>query len=105
MTDRVAELRAVERIEMEVAHAAGVELAAQLGSDGRGDQLTGRGQVVEPFEQIVEPLRNARPAGLGEAARGRDVGHRQNAWTISASIPAAAASSRKRKKQSAEKKN
>ena len=91
---------------MEVADAAGVELAAQLGGDGRGDQLARRGQVVEAFEQLVEPVRDGRAAGLRRSAgscatfeTGRMPG------TISTSMPAAAASSRKRKKQSGEKKN
>ena len=91
---------------MEVADAAGVELAAQLGGDGRGDQLARGGKIVEPLEQLVEPLRNARAAGLrrsGASVATLETGRMPG--TISASIPAAAASSRKRKKQSGEKKN
>src|SRR5690348_7888812 len=78
MTDRVAELGAIERVEMEVADATGVELAAQLGSNGGGDQLARGRQVVETLEHIVEPLRDRRAAGLGKAARGGDVGNRQD---------------------------
>ena len=106
MADRVAELGPVERVEMEVADAAGIELTAELGGDGRGDQLPRGRQIVEPFEQLVEPLRNACAASSARSARGRatlETGRMPG--TISTSIPAAAASSRKRKKQSAEKKN
>ena len=56
MADRVAQLGAVERVEMEVAHAPGIELSAQLGRDRRRDQLSCGGKLVEAFEQIVEPL-------------------------------------------------
>ncbi len=64
---------------MEVADPAGVKLAAQFGGDGRGDQLARGGKLVEPFEQIVEPVRDGRAAHLGEAAGLGDVGHRQDA--------------------------
>src|SRR5258708_397250 len=58
---------------MEMANAARVELPRELGGDGGGDQLPGCGQIVEPFEQVVQPLRDGRSAALGEATRGRDV--------------------------------
>ena len=106
MADRVAELGPVERVEMEVADAAGIKLAAEFGGDGRGDQLARGGQVVEPFEQIVEPVGNRGAAVCREAARRGDVGDRQDARARSrCRCPAAATASRKRKKQSAEKKN
>src|SRR4051812_28401233 len=73
VTDSVAELRAVQGVEMEVADAAGIELTAQLRRYCGGDQLSGGGQIVQSLEQIVEPLRNGRSAALGEAARRRDV--------------------------------
>ena len=79
MADRVAELGAVERVEMEVADAAGVKLAGKLRGDRRRDQLARRRQVVEAFEHVIEPLRNGRAAGQSEAARGRDVRDRQDA--------------------------
>ncbi len=91
---------------MEVADAAGVKLAAQFGSDGRRNQLARRRQVVEAFEQLVEPLRDGSRRRSGRSAassrRSKPAGC---PGTISTSIPAAAASSRKRKKQSGEKKN
>src|SRR5690242_11912845 len=80
MTNRVAELGTVESVEMEMAHAAGVELATQFRSDSRGDQLTCGWKVVETLEQRVEPLRYAGAAKVGEAAGGGDVGYGQDAW-------------------------
>jgi hypothetical protein len=65
---------------MEVPDAAGVELTAQLRRDRRGDQLARGRKIVEPFEQVVEPPRDARATGLREAARRRDVRNRQDAW-------------------------
>ena len=50
MTDRVAKLRAVEGVEVEMADAARIELAAQFRRDGRRDQLTRRRKIVEAFE-------------------------------------------------------
>jgi len=79
VANRVAELCAVERVEVEVANAACIELAAQLSSDRRRNQLARRGQIVQPFEQVVEPLRNGCAATLGETTRGRDVRDWQDA--------------------------
>src|SRR5207253_574212 len=58
---------------MEVAHAAGVELPAELGGDRCGNELTRGRQVVEPLEQLIEPRWNSSAAGLGEPARRRHV--------------------------------
>ncbi len=41
--------------------------------------MPGGGQVVQSLEQLVEPLRDARAAGLREAAGGGDVRDRQDA--------------------------
>src|SRR5437762_4749369 len=79
VTDRVAQLRAIERVEVEVADAAGIELPAQLGSHRGGDQLARGGKVVEPFEEIVEPLRDRCATALRKPARRRDVGDREDA--------------------------
>ncbi len=43
VADRIGQLGAVERVEMEVAHAARIERAAQFGGDRGGDQLARRG--------------------------------------------------------------
>src|SRR5437870_4388696 len=81
MADRVAELGPVEGVEMKVADAAGVELTAQFGGDGRGDQLPSGGQIVEPFEEMAEPGGNVGPAigghalDPGEIGDGHDAGH------------------------------
>src|SRR4051812_16996850 len=78
MADRVAELGSVERVEMEMADAAGVKLPGELGGDSGGDQLTRGGKIVEPFEQPIEPFRDLRTAGFREPPRGRHVRHRQD---------------------------
>src|SRR5690348_96708 len=78
MTDGVAELRPIQCVEMEVPNAARVELPAKLRRDRCSDQLARRGKIVEPFEQAVQPIRNARAAGPGEAARLRDIRDRKN---------------------------
>ena len=105
MADGVAELRPVERVEMELPHAPGIELRAKLGGDGGGDELARRGQIVEPLEQPVEPGRDGGAAQSRELAGLGDVGDGQMPGAISAPIPAAATSSRKRRKQEGEKKN
>src|SRR3546814_8282127 len=58
MADRIAEFGPVERVEVEIAHPAGIEAAAQFGGDGRGDELARGGQVVEPIEQRHHPRGN-----------------------------------------------
>src|SRR5215211_3075616 len=59
---------------MEVADAARIELPAYFGRHGRRDELPRRGKVVEAFEQIVQPFRNARAAGGRKPPSGGDVG-------------------------------
>src|SRR3954452_10794750 len=80
MADGVSQLGAVQRVEMELADAAGIELAAQFGGDGGGDQLARGGEVVEPLEQPVHPRRDRGAAarrelaGLGDVGDGEDAG-------------------------------
>ena len=64
---------------MEMANAAGIELAGKFRGYGGGDQLARRGKVIEPFEHVVEPRGYGRTARLGEATGGRDVRHREDA--------------------------
>ena len=47
MADGVGQLGAIERVEMELADPAGIELAAKLGGDGRGDELARGREVVQ----------------------------------------------------------
>src|SRR5688572_27503211 len=77
MADGVAELGAVQRVEMELPDAAGIKLPAQLRRYRRGDQLAGGRQVVQPLEQPVEPVRDIGAAHRSEPARLGDVGDRQ----------------------------
>ena len=80
MADRVRELGAIQRVEVEMADAARIELGAKLGGDGGGDELARGGKIVQPLEQPVEPRRDrgaAKPrelAGLGDVGDGQDAG-------------------------------
>src|SRR3546814_20647846 len=80
MTDRIGELGAVQRIEVEIADAAGIELAAKLGRDRGGDELARGGKRVQALEQPVHPRRDGRPAqrcartGVLTVAIGQDAG-------------------------------
>jgi len=79
MADRISQLGAVQRVEVEVAHPARIKLGAQLGGDGGGDELASLGQRVQPLEQPVHPVGD-RSAALGRELAGlRDVGDRQYA--------------------------
>src|SRR4051812_25242389 len=79
MADGISQLGAVQRVEMELADAAGVKLAAQLRRDGGGDELAGGRKIVEPFEQIVHPGGDGRAAARRETARLGDVGDGEDA--------------------------
>ena len=91
---------------MEVADAARIELGAELGGDGGGDQLARGGQIVQPLEQPVQPGRDARrrtsPRTCGSGRRWRPAGCPARSRRR---CRPAATSSRKRRKQSGEKKN
>jgi hypothetical protein len=41
MAYRITQLSPIQRIEMEMAGAAGIKLSAQRGGDGGGDKLAG----------------------------------------------------------------
>src|SRR3954468_19820574 len=73
IADRISELGAVQGVEMELADAAGIKLAAKLGRDGGGDELARGGKVVEAFEQAIHPGRDGRAAARREAPRLGDV--------------------------------
>ena len=60
-------------------HDEDVAVAALLDRDRGGDQLALVRVVVEPLEQLCEPLRNDRTATPGEACHGLEVGDRQDA--------------------------
>src|SRR3546814_5844768 len=73
VADREAQFGTVERVEMEAAHAPGIELTAHLGGHRRGDELARGRMIVESFEQPIHPRRDRRAAHAGEFARLRDV--------------------------------
>src|SRR3546814_13113887 len=62
VADREAQFGTVERVEMEAAHAPGIELTAHLGGHRRGDELARGRMIVEPFEQPIHPRRDRRAA-------------------------------------------
>ena len=66
MADRIDEIGAVHRVEMDVGHAPVDEVDDLLGADGGGDEAARRHIVVEPGEALGEPGRNARAGALGE---------------------------------------
>ena len=67
MADRVDQVGAVHRVEVEVAHAAIDQVEHLLGGDRGGDQLARRHVVVEPGEAVGEPGRDRGAAALREA--------------------------------------
>src|SRR5436305_13692597 len=73
MADRISELGAIQRVEVEAPDPARIELGAQFGGDGGGDELAHAGQGVEPLEQAVHPGRDGGAAGGGELAGRGDV--------------------------------
>ena len=79
MADRIGQFGAVERVEVEVAHAARIEPPAHLGRHRRRDELARGGVIVQPLEQPVHPRRDRRAAHAGELARLRDVRDGQDA--------------------------
>src|SRR3954471_13970355 len=79
MADRVSELGAIQRVEVEIPDPARIELGAKLGGDGGGDQLARARQGIEPLEQPVHPIGYAGAAGRRELAGLGDVGDREDA--------------------------
>ena len=63
MADRVGELGAIQRVEVEVADAARIELGAKLGGDGGGDELA-------RAPAFLRRARAAGPLARGRARRG-----------------------------------
>ena len=105
VADRVAELGAIQRVEMKVADAAGVKLAASSAATVAAISWRAAGRSSSPSNRsssqcgILAPQVWANRRVVATFDTGRMPG------TISMSIPAAATSSWKRKKQSGEKKN
>src|SRR3546814_8623625 len=78
MTDGVTEVGAVERVEVELPHAARIKPAAEFRRHRGRDELARRGTVVEPVEQAAEPTGHCRPAHRRHALRLREIRHRQD---------------------------
>ena len=57
-----------------MADTTGIQLAAQFGGYGGGDQLARGGQSVEAFEHFVHPAGDGGAALAGELAGRRDIG-------------------------------
>ena len=66
VADRVGELRAVQGVEVKLAHAMAGELLHLLDRNAGGDHAPGVVVVLEPGETLVQPGRDA-----GAAARAR----------------------------------
>ncbi len=56
MGNGVSQIRAVERVEMELVDALGVQLTALLGRDRGSYQIAGLRIVVESFEKTAHPI-------------------------------------------------
>src|SRR5262249_55902854 len=78
MTDRIDQVGAIHRIEVEISDAAVDEIEHLLGGNRSSNELAGCGIVVEPLEAPSEPGRNGRAAPRRKAPRLLEVLHREN---------------------------
>src|SRR5581483_1237525 len=76
MADRVDEVGAVHRVEMEIGDAAVDQIEHLLGRNRRGDQLARRRIVIEAVETLRKPRGHRRAAALGECGRRLEALHR-----------------------------
>src|SRR5205823_13755543 len=58
MADRVDEVGAVHGVKVEIGDAAIDEIEHLLGGDCRGDELAGRGVLVEAVPALRQPIRH-----------------------------------------------
>ena len=79
VADRDDQVGAVERVEMELVHALGLQPAALLGGERGGDQAARVGIVVEPVEMRRHPGRDRGAAGRAELLNLGEIGDRQDA--------------------------
>ncbi len=79
MADRIDEIGAVHRVEMKFPDAVIDEIENLFGGDRRSNELSGLRIVIEPFETVGEPLRNARAGALREFCRLLEILHRHDA--------------------------
>src|ERR1700733_1509903 len=78
VADRVDEIGAVHGVEVKVGDAVIDQIEHLLGCDRGGDQLAGRGIVVEAIEAVGEPGRYRGAATRGESFCGLEILHRQD---------------------------
>src|SRR3954468_16995566 len=79
VADREGGLRAVQRIEMKLVDAMPLQQVHLLDGHCGRDHLARLGVVLEPVEAVLEPVRDARAAALGEARDLREARDRQDA--------------------------
>src|SRR3546814_17990180 len=79
MTNRIAEIRLIERVEMKFPYAARVDLTTYFGRNGRRHNLPSGGVVIQAIEQAIHPGRNGSTAHSREFPGLRNVRYRQYA--------------------------
>src|SRR6185437_5284835 len=65
VAQREGQVRAVERVEMELVDALGMQAAAEVAGDRGGDHAACLDVVVEAVEHVGEPRRDLRAAQAG----------------------------------------
>src|SRR5688572_17989405 len=78
VADCKGQLRAVQRVEMELLDAVTLQHVDLLDGHRGRDQLARLGVVLQAIEAMFEPLRNARPATLRKSRDLREAGDRQD---------------------------
>ena len=69
VADRIGELGAIERVEVELLHAVTRQLLHLLDRDARRNQAARVRIVIQPGEAVLQPFRNRwRRTGLRTAA-------------------------------------
>src|SRR6185436_3765123 len=76
VAQRERQVRAVQRIEMELVDALGMQAPTEVAGDRGGDHAARLDVVVEPVEHGGEPARNLRPAQAGHLEDALEVGDR-----------------------------
>ncbi len=97
MADRIDEIGAVQRVEVELLDALIDEVHDLLGRDGGGDQMRRRRVVLEPFEAARQPGRDARARLGAKPATCLKLWIGTMPGMIGTQMPAARARSRKRR--------
>src|SRR6185437_6627748 len=80
MADRVCQLRTIQGVEVEIAHAVALERVYLLDGDAGGDETASLRVVIEPMEPLLQPARNVGAATVGHAQHLWESRDRQDAW-------------------------